>query len=255
MEVGIDITQAVLSCLNSGSILKSINHTFITLIPKVKNPKRVFKFRPISLCNVIYKVVGKVIVNRLKPFLNSIISETQSAFIADRLITDNVLIAFESLHHMKTCCSVKTGFMALKLDMSKAYDQVEWAFLEKILLKMGFQNSWVSLIMECITMVSYSILVNGEPQGMIVPTRGLRQGDSLSPYLFLFCAEGLNVLLRKVADDGCIHGFSIGRRGPKLTHLFFADDCLLFCRFPLTECDKIKELLALYEAASSQMVN
>ena len=127
--------------LNSDSILKSINHTFITLIPKVKNPKRVFEFRPISLCNVIYKVVSKVIANRLKPLLNSIISETQSAFIADRLITNNVLIASKSLHHMKTCCSGKTGFMALKLDMSKAYDQVEWAFLEKILLKMGFHNS------------------------------------------------------------------------------------------------------------------
>ena len=145
--------------------------------------------------------------------------------------------------------------MALKLDMSKAYDRVEWAFLEKILLKMGFQNSWVSLIMECITTVSYSILVNGEPQGMIVPTRVLRQGDPLSPYLFLFCAEGLNALLRKVVDDGYIHGFSISRSGPKFTHLFFADDCLLFCRSFLTECDKIKDLLALYEAASGQMVN
>ena len=159
-----NITQAILSCLNSSSILKSINHTSITLIPKVKNRERVSEFRPISLCNVIYKVVNKVIANRLKPFLNSIISETQSAFIADKLITDNVLIAFESLHHMKTCCSRKTGFMALKLDMSKAYDRVEWVFLEKILLKMGFQNFWVSLIMECITTVSYSILVNGEPQ-------------------------------------------------------------------------------------------
>ena len=99
-----DITQVVLSCLNSGSILKSINHTFITLIPKVKNLERVSEFRPISLCNVIYKVVNKVIANSLKPLLNSIISEAQSAFIADRLITDNVLIAFESLHHMKTCC-------------------------------------------------------------------------------------------------------------------------------------------------------
>ena len=159
-----NITQAILSCLNSSFILKSINHTSIALIPKVKNRERVSEFRPISLCNVIYKVVNKVIANRLKPFLNSIISETQSAFIADKLITDNVLIAFESLHHMKTCCSRKTGFMALKLDMSKAYDRMEWVFLEKILLKMGFQNSWVSLIMECITTVSYSVLVNGEPQ-------------------------------------------------------------------------------------------
>ena len=131
------------------------------MIPKVKNPERVSEFRPISLCNVIYKIVSKVIANRLKPMLNKIISKTQSAFVAERLITDNILIAYESLHHMKTSCTGKTGFMALKLDMSKAYDRVEWVFLEKILLKLGFQRSWVSLIMECISMVSYYILVNG----------------------------------------------------------------------------------------------
>ena len=90
---------------------------------------------------------------------------------------------------------------------------------------------------------------------MIVPTRGLRQGNPLSPYLFLFCAEGLNALLRTVADDGYIHDFSISRHGPKLTHLFFTDDYLLFCRSTLTECDKIKELFAMYEATSGQMVN
>lgn len=104
-DVGMDITQAVLSCLNSGSILKSINHTFITLIPKVNHSNIVSDFRPISLCNVIYKIVSKVIANRLKPMLNSIISETLSAFIVDKLITDNILIAFESLHHMKISCT------------------------------------------------------------------------------------------------------------------------------------------------------
>ena len=96
---------------------------------------------------------------------------------------------------MKTSCTGKSGYMALKLDMSKAYDRVEWIFLDKILLKLGFQNSWVSLIMECISTVTYSILVNGEPQGMITSTRGLRQGDPQSPYLFLLCAEGLHAIL------------------------------------------------------------
>ena len=139
--MGIDVHQAVLSSLNSSSILKSINHTFITLIPKVNNPERVSNFQPISLCNMIYKIVSKVIANRLKPMLHSIISDTQSAFIANRLITDNILIAFKSLHHMKNNCIGKKGFMALKLDMSKAYDRVKWIFLEKILLKMGFQAS------------------------------------------------------------------------------------------------------------------
>ena len=126
-----DVTQAILSSLNSGSILKSINHTFITLILKVHNPKRVFDFRPISICNMIYKIISKVIANCLKPLLNSIISKSQSAFIADRLITDNIRITFESLHHMKTNCIRKKGFMAMKLNMSKAYDRVEWSFLEK----------------------------------------------------------------------------------------------------------------------------
>ena len=90
------------------------------MIPKVKNPEKVTKFRLISLCNVIYKIVSKVIANRLKPWLNSLISETQSTFIAGRLINDNILIAFESLHHMKTGCFGKKNFMALKFDMSKA---------------------------------------------------------------------------------------------------------------------------------------
>ena len=121
---------------------------------------------------------------------------------------------------MKNSCTGKNGFMALKLDMSKAYDRVEWIFLKTILLKMGFQESWVALIMECVSTVSYSILVNGEPKGLIRLTRGLRQGDPLSPYLFLFCAEGLNAILRSAATHRDIHDFSICRNGPKLTHLF-----------------------------------
>ena len=205
------MSEAVLSCLNSGNLLKSINHTFITLIPKVSNPESVSEFRPISLCNVLYKIISKVIANRFKPLLNSIVSETQSAFIADRLITDNILIAFESLHYMKTSSSGKEGFMALKLDMSKAYERVEWSFLEKIMLKMGFQDSWVALIMQCVSTVTYSVLLNGEPKGFIRPSRGFRQGDPLSPFLFLFCAEGLNALLNKAADNGDIKGLSLCR--------------------------------------------
>ena len=145
--------------------------------------------------------------------------------------------------------------MALKLDMSKTYDRVKWSFLEKVFLKMGFQESWVVLVMECITTVTYSILVNGEPKGLITPSRGLRQGDPFSPYLFLFCAEGLNAIFQKAAENSEIQGFSIYINGPKLTHLFFADDCLLFCRSTLEECEKIQELLACYEEASGQMVN
>ena len=124
----------------------------------------------------------------------------------------------------------KTGFMALKLDMSKAYDRVEWSFMEKVLVKMGFQERWVKLMMACITTASYSVLINGEPHGHITPSRGLRQGDSLSPYLFLMCTEGLHGLINKAVTQGDIRRISISRNGPKLTHLLFANDSLIFSR-------------------------
>ena len=156
---------------------------------------------------------------------------------------------------MKTQCSSKTSFMASKLDMSKAYDRVEWVFHQKVLLKMGFKEAWVGLIMHCVTTVTYSILVNGEPQGFIRPSKGLRQGDPLYPFLFLFCAEDLNALISKAASDGDTRGYSICRAGLRIYHLFFADDCLLFCKATPTECAHIQRILAWYEAASGQQVN
>ena len=169
--IGEDITAAVLSSLNSGKILKAINHTHVILIPKVKNLEAVTEFRPISLCNVIYKIISKVLANRLKIILPQIVSESQSAFVPGRLITNNILVAFETLHHMQHQMRGKFGSMALKLNMSKAYDQVEWKYLKCVMERMGFHPKWVSLMMECISTVSYSILVNGEPHGYIQPSK------------------------------------------------------------------------------------
>ena len=145
--------------------------------------------------------------------------------------------------------------MALKLDMSKAYDRVEWAYMEKVLVKMGFNERWVQLMTLCITTASYSILINGEPQGEISPTRGLRQGDPLSPYLFLMCTEGLHGLIRKAATNGDIRGVTICQNGPKITHLLFADDSLIFCRAKESECQSLLHVLATYERASRRQIN
>ena len=114
--------------------------------------------------------------------------------------------------------------------MSKAYDRVEWPYLKAVMVKMGFDEKWINLIMLCVTTVSYSVLVNGEPKGMIHPTRGIRQGDPLSPFLFLLCTEGLNGLINNAVANGDIKGYSLCRNGHRLTHLLFADDSLLFCR-------------------------
>ena len=121
--------DAVLHCLNIEKIFIGLNHTYITLIPKVKCPKKVSDFKPIAFCNILYKIISKVLVNRLKKLLPLIIFEFQSAFQANKTILDNILVAFETLHHMKTKKRGKTGFMVMKLDMSKAYDTMEWIFL------------------------------------------------------------------------------------------------------------------------------
>lgn len=182
-------------------------------------------------------------------------SESQSAFVLGRLIIDNILVAFETLHHMQHQRRGKCGSMALKLDMSKAYDRVEWKYLKCVMERMGFHPKWVSLMMECISTVSYSILVNGEPHGYIQTLRGLRQGDPLSPYLFLLCAEGLHSLIQKAKLAGDHQGVSISRSGPKITHLFFADDSLLFCKAKPVDVARIQDILNDYEHASGQQIN
>ncbi|XP_023880426.1 uncharacterized protein LOC111992797 [Quercus suber] len=145
--------------------------------------------------------------------------------------------------------------MATKLDMSKAFDRVEWAFIEKVMRKMGFNENWIMLVMKCISSVSYSVIINGTTYGNITPNRGLRQGDPLSLYLFLLCAEGFSALINEVASNNQLNGISICRGAPKVSHLFFADDSIIFCKANGNECNKLKEILGLYESASGQKIN
>ncbi|XP_075656605.1 uncharacterized protein LOC142626783 [Castanea sativa] len=121
--------------------------------------------------------------------------------------------------------------------------------------KLGFDEKWIALISTCIRTVSFSVLVNGEPHGLFQPNRGLRQGDPLSPYLFILCAEGFHSLIKQAENAGSIRGVSLCKDGPKVSHLFFADDSLLFCRANEHECQAVLEVLEKYEQASGQQIN
>ena len=167
--VGPNVLNMVLNVLNSNLSMFEINKTNISLIPKTNHPTKMTKFRPISLCNVVYKLISKVLANRFKAILPNIITKNQSAFTYNRLIADNVLVAFELMHYLNHKKEGKYSYMSIKLDMSKAFDRVEWGFVEAVMEKLGFHEKWISLIMHCITTISYSVIINGVAHGCIVP--------------------------------------------------------------------------------------
>ena len=148
--VGGDVTNAMLSFLHSGHFLRKINYTHIALIPKKNDPKYMADFSPISLENVISRIVSKVMANMLKCVLPNVIFDNQSAFVPGRQITDNIFVAFEILHRMRNKGTGKKGQMAVKLDISKAYNRVEWNFLCQMMIRLGFDERWVDLAMETV---------------------------------------------------------------------------------------------------------
>lgn len=146
-------------------------------------------------------------------------------------------------------------FCAYKLDLSKAYDRVDWTFLEKALLKWGFAPAWVSIIMECVTSVKYSVKFNGKLLEQFSHSRGLRQGDPLSPFLFLFVADALSTLLNKSMVVDGLAPVVICRNAPAISHLLFADDSLLFFRASVDQVTIVKDVLTMYAMAMGQLIN
>lgn len=253
--VNATVVGAAIDFSETGEIVAELNMTNIVLIPKVPNPEKVSQFRPISLCNYSYKILSKILANRLKDILPKIISHFQSAFVPGRQIQDNILIAHEAYHYLKLKKSGKAHELALKLDMSKAYDRVEWDFLEATLVKLGFAANWMQLLMACVRSVSLAVTINGKTGGHFHPLRGLRQGDPISPYLFLFTTDVFSALIQEACNSGSLSGIKLSHFGPSLSHLFFADDSLFFIKASRGDCSELMRIIDVYCEASGQLVN
>ena len=249
-SVGKDVCCMVRGFFETGELDVRLNRTNICLIPKTDRPKTMTEFRPISLCNVGYKIISKILSSRLKRILPKIISGTHSAFLAERLITDNILVAQEMFHALHTNPGCKGKFVAIKTDMNKAYDRVKWSFMEALLLKFSFDQLWVARIMKYIISVSYQVLINEEAKGNIIPSQGLRQGDPLSPFLFILCTEVLISHIRHADRDKTITCIKIARESPSISHLRFADANLFFCRAEESQCKELVRIIDVYGEAS-----
>lgn len=172
--LGKEVFKCCKNWLQDFSFPAELNDTNLVLIPKKEVAERMTDLRPIALCNVLHKILSKVLANRLKMILPEIISKNQSAFVPGRSITDNVLLAFEMIHHMKQKKSGSVGEITLKLDISKAYDRVSWKYLHQRMICMGFNEKFIRWVMLCVTTVQYDVCFNEKTVGPIQPKRGLR---------------------------------------------------------------------------------
>ncbi|CAN1818799.1 Transposon TX1 uncharacterized 149 kDa protein [Linum perenne] len=195
--IGGDVCREVKEFFRSAIIPPEWNDTNIALIPRVQSPEIISQFRPISITNFRSKIISKILAKRLKPFVPDLISELQAAFTGNRTIQDNIVVVHEAVHRMKLRKKGNNFCFLLKVDMLKAYDRVSWDFLIATLRVMGFSETFVEWVRVMITSVRFNVLVNGSQSGYFRPTRGLRQGDPLSPFLFIVVSNVLSYLILK----------------------------------------------------------
>ena len=226
-EMKEDIFDTVIHFFREGGSLRHLNVTWVTLIPKKESPTDIEDFRPISMVGCIYKIIAKILSSRLKDVITPLIDESQNAFVRNRQILDGVLIANESLRWLK---KNRIPGALIKIDFRMAYDSIRWSFLRRVMEKLGFGRKWIAWIMECVSSASMSILLNGSPLRPFKMEKGLRQGDPLSPYLFILVTEALIYFLKEAHHMNLIEDVSIGKAKVSLKLLQLAEDILLLPR-------------------------
>eukprot|EP00253_Pinus_taeda_P017362 PITA_17362 len=247
-----DLFKMIQKSQNSQKIGGSTNSAFLALIPKEKGANNFSRFRPISLCNIGYKLITKIIVNRLKPILPRIIPENQGGFIQGRQIMDNFTLVQEAIH---SSLLRKEQGMVIKLDLANAFDRVNHSFLLKVMCKFGFGTNFINWVQACISEPWIAPLLNGRATEFFKASRGLRQGCPLSPLLFVIQASVFSFLLEKKMQDQEINGLSIARGVKSINHALFADDTLLLGSATLSSALKFKAALDVFSKVSGSVVN
>ncbi|GLT28935.1 hypothetical protein SLA2020_038370 [Shorea laevis] len=247
-----DVVDFVQEFSNNGKLVRGLNSSFIVLVPKKGNPVDLKDYRPISLINSLYKIISKVLANRIKKVLVKVISGTQSAFLGGRQITDGILILNEVVEEIK---KKKVSSFIFKADFEKAYDCVNWSFLDEMMWRLGFGEKWREWIKECLQTASVSVLVNGSPTEEFKMERGIRQGDPIAPFLFLIVAEGLHGLIESAKSKDLLQGVDIGSFGLNISHLQFADDTVIMGKADPGNVKAVKGILRWFELVSGLKIN
>ncbi|PKI50218.1 hypothetical protein CRG98_029401 [Punica granatum] len=232
----------------------SVNDTFIFLIPKTKSPETITQYRSISLCNTIYKIISKILVRRLRPHLSDLISSFQSSFIPGRRASDNVIILREVIHSFRKRKG-RMGNFIVKLDLEKAFDRLEWCFICKVLTHFKFPKVWIEWLMACVSSTSTSILFNGSCLESFIPSRGIRQGDPISPCIFILCMDYLLHLIEDKVDLQAWRGIRRTCQSFPITHLLFVDDILLMGTTSTTSISSVKFVLDAFCEESGMRIN
>ena len=247
--VGSDVSAAILQFFETGMMPKTINSSAISLIPKHPNANHMSHFRPISCCNAIHKCIGKMLALRMSTVMASLVSLNQTAFVPSRSMGDNVLLA-QALcrnYHLNN----GPARIACKLDIRKAFDTLNWSFIFKVLVAMNFPGQFIDWLRVCVTTCMHSVKVNGALEGYFAAESGLRQGDPLSPYLFVLGMEVLNVCFARILSrSGSEFSYHWRCSSQKLTHLVFADDLMVFCKGNLSSFTRLFEAISLFSSVS-----
>lgn len=250
--VGADVISAIEEFFRNGRLLRDLNTTTIVLISKTDVAAKLGEFRPISCCNLVYKIITKIITNIMKPILQKSISKNQAAFLKGRILGENVILASELIRNYKSSSCPRSCM--LKVDIRKAFDTLSWDFVIKILEARDFPPLFVTWIRECVTSPRFSVAINGELAGFFLGKKGLRQGDYISTYRFILALEALSRMLEEAVISGDIRLHPMCH-DPQITHLLFADDLLVFSDGSRHSLTGIKKVLSAFKELTGLDMN